>query len=105
VFIFERNGGQASNEMKFLSICEVCLQSYYLDEDEAVVPANIRIIRKRSKTPYMETWGEWIAHVQTHCPVCRFECPQNALDDFNTKQAAREAENAEITKDDEIFDD
>jgi len=91
--------------MKFLSVCEVCLQTYYLDGDEVYTPPNMKIRRTPSKNPYIGTWGDWVLHIQSHCPMCRVQCPLNAMEDLQNHKDALKAENEEITKDNEVYDD
>jgi len=90
--------------MKFLSVCEICLQSYYLDGDEVYTPSNMKIRTRRTKNPYIANWSDWVLHIQSHCPMCRSECPEKATEDLQAHKIALEAENREITKeDDEIL--
>jgi hypothetical protein len=86
--------------MKFLSVCEVCLQRYYLDDSEVYAPPNMRIRHRRKKNPYIGNWSDWLLHVQSHCPMCRVECPSNATDDLEKHKTALKIENDEITKED-----
>lgn len=88
--------------MKFLSVCEVCLNNYYLNEDEVYIPPNMKIRSRRGNNPYIANWADWLLHIQSHCPMCRVECPTKAIDDLETHKSALKKENDEITKHDNI---
>lgn len=89
--------------MKFLSICEVCLQQYYVDGDETYIPSNMKVRSRRSKNPYISNWSDWIFHVQSHCPMCREECPLAATEDLEKHTTALETTKNELTKDDDEY--
>ena len=91
--------------MKFLSVCENCLQTYYLNDEEVYIPPNMRV-RRRKANPYIETWADWVMHIQSYCPICREDCPEHVLENLKEYKDKLAKENAEITKDDDvIFDD
>lgn len=90
--------------MKFLSVCENCLQTYYLDGDEIYIPSNMKIRRTKSKNPYIGSWADWVLHIQSHCEMCRVECPLSAMEDLHSHKDSLKAENDEITKDNEVDD-
>ena len=87
--------------MKSLSICVVCLQSYVLEDDEMYVPPNMKIYQTARKNPYIRNWSDWILHVQSHCPICRFECPSHVRESLQEHIDQLEAENEEIEREDE----
>lgn len=89
--------------MKCLAVCEVCLQSYYLDDDDVYVPANMKIRRYVKKNTYIGSWIDWIMHVQSRCPMCREECPEIAREDLEKHISALQKENEEIAREDDIY--
>ena len=87
--------------MKFLSVCETCLQRYYLDEEEVYVPRNMRVSTARRRNPYIRSWADWVLHVQSFCPMCRLECPEYVIEDRDYHIQLLAREKAEIEAEDE----
>jgi len=87
--------------MKSISVCVVCLQSYILEDDEMYIPPNMKVSRIERKNPYMRNWSDWIQHVQSHCPLCRYDCPKHIRDDLQNHLDKLEEQNQKLTEGDE----
>jgi len=78
---------------KVISVCNICNNTFYVDEEYVKADSNIYI----SPTQYkrigkdgtieektLKTWADWIMHVFTHCPKCRLQSPpQKCIDNYN----------------------
>lgn len=56
--------------------CVRCGVPYYTRGDETAILPSMRPSRKelRPGDP-LRTWLDWVWHIQTHCPDCRFAVP------------------------------
>lgn len=67
-----------------ISICEKCGNSFIIDLDNCkVFPGMHMRIRKQGEEPHpIDTWADWIDHISTYCPECRFpQPPTHAIED------------------------
>ena len=62
--------------------CLRCRQSYLLNGDDMYAPPGLRLngpnVRPKAE---LTTWADWLQHISTFCPACRYSEPPRACQD------------------------
>jgi hypothetical protein len=60
-----------------IGVCAKCNNSYIINLDECKIFNNMKIKKndQNSRDYPIKTWGDWVLHIQTYCPNCRYPAP------------------------------
>ena len=56
-------------------VCVKCYSTYMVLDQELELPMNDRMQLDPKPKKVLVTWEDWIEHLITHCPNCRFSRP------------------------------
>ena len=69
--------------------CDKCGNTYSLFTSETKLLPGMVVGKggRITKKPYLKTWVDWVEHIATHCPDCRYRrIPPDCLKDHEKQQ-------------------
>lgn len=55
--------------------CHECGTQFSLRDTDIALMPTMKAKTAPPKTPYLETWADWVYHITTHCEECRYAQP------------------------------